>query len=221
MPRTLLPGKSRDGNRRMTTGQTIDIPSVMETLAQNRPVFHSESDFKHALSWQIQQDNPAMGVRQEVGNLLPGPDRRYVDIWFPDTRTAIELKYRTTPATIQVEGEEFDLRRQGATLIRRYDFWHDVARLERAVLNGMAAEGFAISLTNDHLYWDMGKPDTFDQQFRVHEGREASGTLAWAPGTASGTTKTERVLWKSEVFTGLSGGNTPTPKEQETHCSDT
>ena len=31
--------------------QTIDMPSVMETLARFRPALHSESDFKHALSW--------------------------------------------------------------------------------------------------------------------------------------------------------------------------
>ena len=56
----------------MTTGQALAMDSVMEVLAQSRPVFHSESDFKHALSWQIQQDNTSMRVRQEVGNLIEG-----------------------------------------------------------------------------------------------------------------------------------------------------
>ena len=36
-----------------------------------------------------------MTVRLEVGNLIEGPDRRYVDIWLPDCGTAIELKYLT------------------------------------------------------------------------------------------------------------------------------
>ena len=30
--------------------QALDMHSVMETLARSRPVFYSESDFKHALS---------------------------------------------------------------------------------------------------------------------------------------------------------------------------
>ena len=47
--------------------QAFDMNSVMEVLAQSRLVFHSESDFKHALSWQIQRDNISIRVRQEVG----------------------------------------------------------------------------------------------------------------------------------------------------------
>ena len=162
---------------------------VMEALARSRPVFHSESDFKHALSWQVQLDHPAMRVRQEVGNLIEGLDRRYVDIWFPDSGTAVELKYRTAPAAIRLDDEHFDLKEQGATLNGRYDFWHDVARLEEVVLSGRAKQGYAILLTNDHLYWDTGRRNTFDRQFRTHEGREVTATLAWAPGTGSGTTK--------------------------------
>ena len=79
----------------MTTQQSIDMSAVIDALAQSRPAFYSESDFNHALSWQIQKVHPSMGVRQEVGNLIEGPDRRYVDIWLPDCGTAIELKYLT------------------------------------------------------------------------------------------------------------------------------
>ena len=162
---------------------------VVEALARSRPVFHSESDFKHALSWQVQSDHPAMRVRQEVGNLIEGLDRRYVDIWFPDSGTAVELKYRTTPAAIRLDDEYFNLKGQGATLIGRYDFWHDVARLEGAVLSGRAQQAYAIFLTNEHLYWDPGRPNTYDSEFRIHEGREVTATLAWAPKTGSRTKK--------------------------------
>ena len=88
----------------MTTRQAPDMNVVMEALAGSRPVFHSESDFKHALSWQVQQNHPSMRVRQEVGNLLPRPDMRYVDIWLPDSGTAIELKYLTRTGVI-VQGD--------------------------------------------------------------------------------------------------------------------
>ena len=57
----------------MTTQQSIDMSAVIDALAQSRPAFYSESDFNHALSWQIQKVHPSMGVRQEVANLIEGP----------------------------------------------------------------------------------------------------------------------------------------------------
>ena len=104
----------------MTITQALDMHSVMEALAQSRPVFYSESDFKHALSWQIQQEHPSVRIRQEVGNLIEGPDRRYVDIWLPDSGTAIELKYLTRTAVISQDNEEFRLRDQSAQDLGRY-----------------------------------------------------------------------------------------------------
>ena len=172
----------------MTTTRAPDMNQVMEKLAQSRPVFHSESDFKHALSWQLQQDHPAMRIRQEVGNLIGGPDRRYVDVWLPDSRTAIELKYLTRTAVIVQEDEEFRLRNQSAQDTRRYDFCLDIARLERIIDGGRANDGYAILLTNDHLYWDTpSKPDANDADFVLHEGREVTGTLAWSPRAGPGT----------------------------------
>ena len=70
-----------------------------------------------------------MRVRQEVGNLIEGPDRRYVDIWLPDTGTAIEIKYLARAAVIVHGDEEFRLRDQSAHDVRRYDFCLDISRL--------------------------------------------------------------------------------------------
>ena len=115
---------------------------------------YSESDFKHALSWQIQQDHPDVRVRQEVGNLIEGPDRRYVDIWLPDSGTAIELKYLTRAGVITHEDEEFRLRDQSAQDAGRYGFCLDIARLEGIIGSGRARDGYTILLTNDYLYWN-------------------------------------------------------------------
>ena len=98
----------------MTTRQLIDMSAVKEALGRRRPVFYSESDFKHALSWQIHQDHPSVQIRQEVGNLIEGPDRRHVDIWLPDRGIAIELKDLTRMGVIIHEGEDFRLRDQSA-----------------------------------------------------------------------------------------------------------
>ena len=172
----------------MTLGEALKLHSVMEMLAQSRPVFYSESDFKHALSWQIQKGNPSIRIRQEVGNLIEGADRRYVDIWLPDSKTAIELKYLTRTAAIIQGDEEFQLRYQSAQDTRRYDFCLDVARLEGIVNNGAASDGYAILLTNDHLYWSPPrKTDANDADFVIHEGRVINGSLAWSTRASTGT----------------------------------
>ncbi len=174
----------------MTISKPVDIEAVMEALAHTRPVFHSESDFKHALSWQLQQDHPSIKIRQEVGNLIDGPDRRYVDVWLPDSKTAIELKYLTRTAVIVHEDEEFRLRDQYAQDTRRYDFCLDIARLEGIIDGGRANDGYAILITNDYLYWNPPrKPDANDADFVLHEGREITGTLAWSPRAGTGTVK--------------------------------
>ena len=164
--------------------------AVMERLAESRPAFHSESDFKHALSWQLQQDHPSVRVRQEVGNLIEGPDRRYVDVWLPDSGTAVELKYLTRAAVIVQDDEEFRLRHQSAQDTRRYDFCLDIARLEGIIDSGRANDGYAILLTNDHLYWTRPrKVDANDAEFVLHEDREITGTVAWSPRAGAGTTE--------------------------------
>ena len=50
--------------------------------------------------------------------------------------------------------------------------------------------GYAVLLTNDASYWKVPtRKDTVDADFRVHEGREISGALAWATSAGSGTMK--------------------------------
>ena len=170
--------------------QPVGMEAVLSALAQDRPAFYSESDFKHALSWQIQQDHPSLRIRQEVGNLIEGPDRRYLDIWLPDYRTAIELKYLTRTAVIVHGDEEFRFRDQSAQDLGRYGFCLDISRLEGIVRSGKAQNGYAILLTNDHLYWSPPvKVDSNDADFVLHEDREITGTLAWSPSTGAGTLK--------------------------------
>ena len=172
----------------MTTKHAPDLNAVTKALSLARPVFHSESDFKHAFSWQVQQDYPSVRVRQEVGNLIDGPHRRYVDIWLPDSRTAIVLKYLTRAAVVIHEYEEFRLRDQDARDAGQYDFCLDIARFEGIVDAKRANDGYATLLTNDHLYWNRPrKVQANDTDFVLHEEREITGTMAWSPGPGAGT----------------------------------
>jgi len=41
------------------------ISQVLDTLAQQRPIFHAEADFQHAVAWRIHALFPAAKVRLE------------------------------------------------------------------------------------------------------------------------------------------------------------
>lgn len=166
----------------------FDIDRVLERLAEERPIFHSEADFQFALAWQINEMTPNAGVRLEWPFSLDGANR-HLDIRLRTPGIAIELKYRTSRASVALDGEQFSLKNQAAQNHGRYDFIEDIGRIER-----MAAEhptedrrgptrGYAVLLTNDHLYWKKGGNGTNDEEFRIHGDQTLTGTMTWAKET--------------------------------------
>ena len=167
----------------------LDIRCLLTQLADSRKVFHSEADFQHALAWHIHQTMRKSQIRLEYP--VPVEHRKmYVDIYLPDEKIAIELKYVTRRLELY-NGESFALRGQRAQNQRRYDFLRDIHRLERMRSEpGLCEAGHAVLLTNDPLYWnEPGSLDTVDCAFRVHEGKVISGKRAWACRASSGTVK--------------------------------
>ena len=168
----------------------LDIRCLLTQLAESRKVFHSEADFQHALAWHIHQSLPERQVRLEFP--MPIEHRKmYVDIYLPDEKIAIELKYVTRRLELDHCEESFALRDQRAQNQRRYDFLRDIHRLERMRRSKPVSceAGFAVLLTNDSSYWNCPKRNTMDSAFRVHEGREISKKLAWVGQPSPGTTK--------------------------------
>ena len=166
----------------------LDIKSLLTGLAENRKVFHSEADFQHALAWHIHQTKPKSQIRLEFP--MPVEHRKlHVDIWLPEEKVAIELKYMTRKSELEDNEESFALRNQGAQNQRRYDFLWDIHRLElMRSMPEFCEAGHAVLLTNDPLYWNpQRRQDTVDSDFRVHEGREISRELAWSPRASPGT----------------------------------
>lgn len=169
----------------------IEIGEVLSTLAGQRPVFHSEADFQHALAWKIHQSLPSALVRLELP-VQVNQQFLHIDIWVAcqDTILAIELKYKTRGLAIQVGNEQYRLKDQSAQDIGRYDFVKDVQRLEQVTLAHPNVTGYAILLTNDSAYWT--KPpshSTADADFRLHDGRVLKGILAWGINASAGTMK--------------------------------
>ena len=162
----------------------LDIHALMNGLAERRPIFHSEADFQFALAWRIHKTLPDCEVRLEF---KPFPsERMYLDVWLPTECVAIELKYLTRKLTIECAGEKFVLR-DGARDVGRYDTLKDIQRIERVVSETRANAGLVIILTNDRSYWNSPprKKPTKDAAFRIHEGRELNGKLAWQDGSGA------------------------------------
>ena len=177
---------------------TLDIHGLMTELSKHRPIFHSEADFQHALAWQIHMDSPNSKVRLEYPYMLGkakgskgAAKPMYLDIWLPDRKIAIELKYRTRKPNPNRDyldhlEERFHLKNQGAQDIARYDFLNDVQRLEHTAKSNVA--GYAVLLTNEHLYWKEPKSDeTVDAAFHIHQNQKLRGRLDWGNRASDGT----------------------------------
>ena len=157
----------------------FDIHALLAGLAEKRPVFHSEADFQFALAWEIKEQK-GLDVRLEYP---PFPSERMrLDIWVPDLRKAIELKYPTCQLDVTLGDEHFALREQGASDFGQYDFLKDIARLEHLSTDlPQIRSGIAVLLTNDPLYWDSSRRSTKadDVEFRLNAGRHLPRKMDW------------------------------------------
>jgi hypothetical protein len=172
----------------------LSVPAVFTALADQRPVFHSEADFQHAIAWEIHKHLPGAAVRLERPVEVSHLNKRlHVDIWIEQDSyvIAIELKYKTSALRAHIGSEHFALRSQSAQDLGRYDFIKDIGRVENIVTDrAPRASGYVILLTNDPSYWTQSRNDnTADVRFRLHEGNTLHGGLGWGAGASAGTTR--------------------------------
>lgn len=170
---------------------SINLHEVLQSLAQQRPIFHSEADFQHSFAWLIQQKFPDAAIRLELP-FEREEHSRYLDIWVstPIRNFAFELKYKTRKTTAIVNGEEYRLKNHGAQDVNRYAVLNDVERLEHLIFSHNKNIGYAIFVTNDSGYWTHAiKSDAIDADFRLHDKREIHGLLSWGRNASTGTTK--------------------------------
>ena len=167
----------------------INMVEIMQKLSRERPIFHSEADFQHALAWQIHLESLRSRIRLEYP--LDHEESGHLDIvlFEEDREVALELKYKKHRFLAFIQKEIFSLRTDSAEDTGRYDFLQDVQRLEKFVSDRRNASGYAILLTNDSLYWKASPRETISDAFRVTEGRKITGTLSWSARAGKGTTK--------------------------------
>ena len=171
----------------------MDLNNILNELSEKRMIFHSEADFQHAFAWMAQQHLPDAKIRLERPLNIDHAERIYLDILISSQGSiyGIELKHKTRKLSFSHEDESFMLKDQSAQDIGRYDFLKDLQRLEKLVETRKISKGYAIFLTNDHLYWTPRKKQTVDVDFNIYEGRQtrANEKLEWANHASAGTTK--------------------------------
>jgi len=181
----------------------IRIAKILNELSRERPIFHSEADFKYALAWKIHEKYPDLKIRPEKRIDLKSRKIRPDFIIHKGNDTdivAIETKYKTKDINIKVSGEKFNLKRHSAPNDNRYYFVKDISRIEGLLEEYPKGYGFVIFLTNDDSYWEKKSqradhPD--DEDFRIYESRVIEGQLKWKTGAREATLKGKYTLnWR-------------------------
>ncbi len=167
----------------------LDVHTLIGTLAKNRPAFHSEGDFQHAVAWELHLRFPSGHVR------LERPIETKFGLLHIDVTAelhgcvhAFELKYKTRTLAALVGSELYELQDHGGQPQGRYDFLKDVARLESIKKNLPTSVAYAILLTNDSAYWSKPRStDDTSAAFSLYDGRSLWGRLDWSPRAGTGT----------------------------------
>ncbi|KYP82011.1 hypothetical protein [Ferroacidibacillus organovorans] len=149
------------------------IQSLMLKLSYERPVFNSLKDFTDS-AWSILNQNYTVISRD---NRILGKKTHFV---LPNEKLILMMSYRTSEFSVQMNGDNFSLKNQGAFDGGRVGLLSHVKYLEYFVKQYTHYIGYAILLTNDDHYWSetrRGIHKTVDEEFRIHQGRIISGHL--------------------------------------------
>ena len=137
----------------------LNLVEILDNLGNqnNRPIFHSECDFQHALAWKIHEQHLDYQIRLEYPYELENPHilNQHCDIFVKDNdiKYFIELKYKTKKLDVTINEEHYSLKISVAERDNRFHFLRDIGRLEEICTHHPNLQGFAIFLTNDYLYW--------------------------------------------------------------------
>ena len=144
------------------------MKDVISNLANRRPVFHSEADLQFEFAWELAQTS-GIPIRLEV----PTTNIGEIDLIIRKPAAAIEFKYKTAKAQMNIGDEDFNLSQQGAQPLGRYDVLKDLWRIEKTGLGG-----YVFFLTNDSSYWKPPRNGN-GLSFSLEQGRQIHGEMSW------------------------------------------
>ena len=162
-----------------------DVTNALKNLSNTRKIFHSEDDFKFALSKELAEYFEEYDIRLEYPQEIDltyreeeqsRSHRKYFDIVLinGEVKVPIELKYKTLNkkgSAITKDNEIFKLKNQGGHPDGRASFRRDVHRVERFLKKTNNQFGYVIFLTNDKSYLnDVSKTDNLDKNYSMHHG---------------------------------------------------
>ena len=171
---------------------TKEIQTILSRLSNKAEPYLSEAQFQFELAWELQKIHDDCKILLEYtacSNKTSGKRFEYdIIAVFDEGYQAIELKYKTTQATIN----GVDLIQQAGQPGVKYDYLWDIHRIE--ILKNRSKHsndyyyylaqkdclgGFAILLTNDASYWCQAKPHELAFNFSLHDTAIKTGHLDW------------------------------------------
>jgi hypothetical protein len=175
------------------------LNNTMERLSSYRPIFHSESDLQHELALIIaNESNKKIRLEKPFLNIPLNKSKSIkieLDLFLPNEKVGIELKYKTIKRNIKFSDEEFFLKNHAAQNLGRFDFFDDLRRLQMLRKQGIIHSGFVIFLTNDPLYWTRIQRSNFSSNFSMEEGRviEKNTALSWVGNPSENSVTPKRL----------------------------
>lgn len=164
--------------------QKVSSPSWFNLFSQKRKIPTSQMDLRDKIATHLRQMGFSVTVNREIG-------RDKIDIWAEKSgeTIAIEVRYKTALLQTIYNGMHIHLKHQGAQDISRYDYISDLQKLERVTKQRQGVKGYAILITNDHLYWEHPrKQNTVDEAFHIHDRHVVTGVCSWKEEASPGTT---------------------------------
>ncbi|MGG1599135.1 hypothetical protein [Paenibacillus naphthalenovorans] len=166
--------------------EEINYPAVpwLQSFLHTKPILKSQIDLRDKLAECLEMSGYRLTVNRDIGPFK-------VDIWAEKDEEclALEVRYKTAALRTIHQRKIVELKQQGAHDISRYDFVKDIEKLERVTETRPNVHGYAILLTNDHLYWQPSRRiNVVDEAFHISEGHRLQGTLAWKEHAGAGTT---------------------------------
>ena len=143
-------------------GKQLEAIIEEEFLSQSKePHYYNEAQVQHKLGIELYK---RFGIEPTLEWYVKNDEsgaKEYIDMMLKigGKRVAIELKYKTR----KIDGKDYIT--QGGQSDGKFHFFKDIERLERLKKSKNTDfridKGFAIFITNDHLYWNevqKGKP---------------------------------------------------------------
>lgn len=171
--------KSKKGVKKMND---FDLHKILKVLSKERPLFHSEADFKFALACKIKEEISPEKIIIEYPESIC--DKRiYIDIYFKKDNKEyyLELKYKTKKLIFNNEEMKYNLKDQKACDFGRYDFIKDIERLEKITCGTQDKLGYVIFLSNDENYLQGTKKTNQDYSFNIENNTTITrGEKSWS-----------------------------------------